>query len=244
MFEYPENIYNTAAAEQVVPYLNELFKPATVLDVGCGKCTWLNIFSKFSNIKKIRGVDGEYVDRAKLLIPDQSFFPLDLNKPFNLNEEYDLVLSLEVAEHLKEDAAESFVESLTRHGKVIVFSAAIPGQGGQDHINEQWPEYWRQKFSKHEYEAYDVLRKIFWNNENVNWWYRQNMFIYAKKGFVSNKLTDPQIHLNSYIHPKLFRGKINQIAYLEQTLQTRTAKLGMKESFISLIRAMKKKLIN
>jgi 2-polyprenyl-3-methyl-5-hydroxy-6-metoxy-1,4-benzoquinol methylase len=65
-----------------------------------------------------------------------------LIQPLDLEKEFDLVVSLEVAEHLPASAADQFVNTLVKHGKKILFSAAIPGQGGQDHLNEQWPDYW------------------------------------------------------------------------------------------------------
>ena len=43
------------------------------------------------------------------------------------------------------------VATITKHGDAVLFSAAIPGQGGQDHLNEQWPEYWQKKFEVNGY---------------------------------------------------------------------------------------------
>src|SRR5690606_34222821 len=106
----------------------------------------------------------------------------DLTKKLELNKKYDMAISLEVAEHLPESAADTFVESLTSHASIILFSAAIPQQGGQYHVNEQWPNYWNEKFKKRGFQAFDILRSEFWNNEHVPWWYRQNMVFFVKQG--------------------------------------------------------------
>jgi len=75
---------------------------------------------------------------------------------------------MEVAEHLSEARAASFVEDLTALGSVILFSAAIPFQGGEHHINEQWPEYWALMFRGFGYDCADVLRELVWADPQVD----------------------------------------------------------------------------
>lgn len=111
------------------------------------------------------------------------------------------MISLEVAEHLSPRAADTFVASLVSLGDIVVFSAAIPGQGGQNHINEQRHDCWQEKFQKHNFHFYDVLRPIFWNNENVDWWYRQNMFVVIKEGVAHS--FNPVQQILRIIHPGL-----------------------------------------
>ena len=166
------------SAAIIVPRLVSLVRPQSVLDVGCGRGAWLAIFQNLG-ISKILGIDGAHVDRARLLIPSEFFESLDLNRPFELSGRHDLVLCLEVAEHLPASMAHSLVKTLTKAAPVIVFSAAIPGQGGTGHVNEQWPEYWRRLFAKEGFEALDPIRKHVWQNESVQWWYRQNLLVYA-----------------------------------------------------------------
>src|SRR5690606_6408407 len=119
-----------------------------------------------------------------------------------------MAISLEVAEHLPEDAADIFVDSLTKHASVILFSAAIPQQGGQNHLNEQWPNYWNEKFRKKGFQAFDILRNKFWENENVRWWYRQNMMLYAREGEAAFNEFEPSKNILSYIHPRLYQKKV------------------------------------
>ena len=96
--------------------------------------------------------------------------PLNLQNPFQINRRFDLVMTLEVAEHLPDTAAANFVESLTQLGPVILFSAAVPFQGGTGHVNEKWPDYWANLFSKHAYVPIDCIREKVWNNPDVQIW--------------------------------------------------------------------------
>jgi len=174
------------SARKIVPIVMDLINPKSVIDVGCGVGIWLAEFQK-SGIDEFIGVDGEYIDPSSLVIPETKFRAVDLNKPFQLERRFDLVVCLEVAEHLPEDNAEQFMDSLTKLGNCILFSAAIPFQGGEDHLNEQWPEYWASLFSKKNYILIDYFRERIWNNQEVEWWYAQNMVLFirerAKKNF-------------------------------------------------------------
>ena len=178
---YQEDV--RSSAQEIVPYLIDLLLPKSVIDVGCGVGTWLSVFNAHG-IKDILGVDGEYIDVQMLEIPGAAFIPTDIKKPFRLKRRYDLVISLEVAEHLPIESASVYVGSLTKLGPVILFSAAIPFQGGANHINEQWPEYWVEHFQGKGFTVIDCIRRRFWQNQNVKWWYAQNTLLFVEKNFL------------------------------------------------------------
>jgi hypothetical protein len=90
-------------------------------------------------------------------------------------------MSLEVAEHLPASAANGFVDTLTRLAPVVLFSAAIPHQLGDGHINEQWQGYWIEKFAARGFRAVDCLRPTIWNDRRIEYWYRQNIFMFASE---------------------------------------------------------------
>src|SRR5205085_11975533 len=110
------------------------------------------------------------------------FRAIDLREPFELPRTFDLAVSLEVAEHLPASSASAFVESLTRLAPAVLFSAAVPHQGGWNHLNEQWPQYWAEIFARHGFFPVDCLRERFWDRPNVRWWYAQNMVLYLADG--------------------------------------------------------------
>lgn len=167
------------SAEIIAPLLIDLIKPKSVIDIGCGIGSWLSVFKKLG-IEDIFGVDGDWVKKEMLVIPPEQFLAVDLKKPFCLERQFDLAISLEVAEHLPPSSAPLFVESLASTAPVIFFSAAIPFQGGVKHINEQWPDYWNHYFREQGYMAIDCIRKRIWLNNDVDYFYAQNSLIFSK----------------------------------------------------------------
>lgn len=191
------------SARAVVPLVNELVRPASVLDVGCATGTWLAEWEN-AGVSDVQGIDGDYVDRAALQIPVSRFVPANLEQSFSLGRKFDLVQTLEVAEHLDEAYADRFVDSLTRHGDTILFSAAIPGQGGTHHVNERWPSYWAGKFAKAGFTAYDVIRPRIWTNPDVAFFYRQNMLLFARgRSFGDNATSLDLVHPETWQDPGL-----------------------------------------
>ena len=157
---YDENFYleinegSLSSAVAILPLLADLIHPRTVADVGCGGGGWLAVWQELYGAK-IFGIDGDYVDRSQLFIAAENFHPANLEERITLTQRFDLVMSLEVAEHLTPARADSFVEDLTRLSDVILFSAAIPSQGGTNHVNEQWQSYWMKKFLRQGYVTVD-----------------------------------------------------------------------------------------
>ena len=150
----------------------ELIRPGSVLDVGCGRGWWARTFQEAGCT--VVGVDGDYVMHPVI----KTFVKVDLSEPKGMNfGEFDLAVSLEVAEHLPEEAADDFVGMLCRHANAVLFSAAIPYQPGAGHINCQWPSYWGDLFKSRGFEVSGALRGEFWNNSEVECWYAQNMLL-------------------------------------------------------------------
>lgn len=204
-YTHDKRTHNTQAAEEMVPFILDFYNPKTVLDVGCGLGTWAYVF-KQRGINVI-GLDWDGVNRDLLEIEKSEFIPTDLEKGFQLKEKFDLIICLEVAEHLSQDSSDIFIKSLVNHSDVILFSAAIPNQGGDNHVNEQPFQYWINKFSSHKFDFYDCFRDKFWQNEKIEWWYRQNMFLVSNKDFNFKKVKNPNLH----IHPGLFEKKNKEI---------------------------------
>jgi SAM-dependent methyltransferase len=153
----------------------------SVLDIGCAKGTWLAAW-KETGVTTIHGADGAYVDQDRLIIPRNAFTPANLAAPLALGRRFDLVQSLEVAEHIVEASAGQFIVNLVNHSNgLVLFSAAPPGQGGEFHVNEQGYDYWRQKFAGHDYEAFDYLRPRIASDMSISFWYRYNTILYVHR---------------------------------------------------------------
>ncbi len=169
------------SAQVIVPLVIQLVRPQRVIDVGCGLGTWLGVFRE-NGVDEVLGVDGDYVNRSLLHIPRERFLGRDLSKALDVSGgPYDLVLCMEVAEHLPDSCAASFINSLASIGPVILFSAAIPHQGGDEHINEQWPGYWAELFARSGFLAIDCIRPLIWENEQVAYYYAQNTVLYVNR---------------------------------------------------------------
>ena len=166
------------SSEVVVPHILSRLPVQSVVDVGCGIGSWLATFAKYG-VANIHGIDGGYVDRSLLRIPRSSFAEANLEEPITPTMRFDLAVCLEVAEHLPPSSAPILVKSLTGLSDVVLFSAAPPGQGGTNHVNEQWPDYWAMLFEARGYQAIDCIRSLTWDDPEIDWWYAQNTILYA-----------------------------------------------------------------
>lgn len=176
-FEYIER-GSTASAKRFSAFVTPLLGVGSILDVGCGRGAWLREW-RDAGVKIVHGADGPYVRRESLLIPADDFTAVDLSQKFDLGRRYDMVSSLEVAEHLPPSASEAFISSLVTHSDLILFSAATRGQGGENHINERPLWYWQGVFAEHGYVAFDAIRPHFQHDALVEPWYRYNSILYA-----------------------------------------------------------------
>lgn len=175
------DIWARDSAEQIVPIVTSLIRPRSVVDVGCGTGAWLAVFAKHG-VERYLGIDGAHVDRNILKIDASRFVAADLTAPVSIGgERFDLAVSLEVAEHLPDRFARTLVDSLVSLAPVVLFSAAIPLQGGANHVNEQWQTYWARLFGERHFVIVDAIRRRVWNNSKVASFYAQNMFLYVKE---------------------------------------------------------------
>jgi SAM-dependent methyltransferase len=191
MYNYDSKFFATAdrsaaySADAVIELLVQFLSINSVLDLGCGRGLWLAKWLAHG-IQEVIGADGPYIDAASLYIPQSAFISCDLSTPLSLGRQFDLVQSLEVAEHLDAQVADEFVDNLVRHGRLILFSAAIPGQGGERHINEQSLDYWRNRFLARGYEAFDFVRPQIKNNRRISYWYRNNVILYVHRSQIDS----------------------------------------------------------
>ncbi|MEY2449109.1 MAG: hypothetical protein QOH79_2585 [Acidimicrobiaceae bacterium] len=174
------------SARRVVPLVLELTGARSVVDVGAGSGIWLAVFREHG-VDRVLGIEGEHLDLGSLDIPPELFVLQDLALPVDIGERYDLAVSLEVAEHLPESVADCFVESLTRLAPLVLFSAAAPHQGGTEHVNEQWPDWWAARFQARGYVPVDCIRRRIWSDPGVEWWYAQNTILYVEGSTLADR---------------------------------------------------------
>ena len=185
----------------------------SAVDFGCGVGTWLSVL-KEKGAETIQGIDGAWVDKALLEIPESCFLQADFEKPVQLGRKYDLAISLEVAEHLPPEAANAFIKNLAAASDFVLFSAAIPFQGGNHHVNEQWPDYWAGLFNGEGFIMLDFVRPQVWDDPNIAVWYRQNAFLFVNKnrmGDINSPVPDANWRLPAaVVHPEHYISKVGQ----------------------------------
>lgn len=188
------------SARVVVPRLIELIGPRSVVDLGCGTGSWLQVFREHG-VEDVVGIDGAYIDRAQLRIPPELFVAADLATPPAFDRRFDLAITLESVHCAPPEAAETIVHALATYAPVVYFSSAVPNQGGGPGPNRQWPRYWSDLFAREEFECYDVLRRALWDEPEVDWWYAQNGLLFARPGALPGvEPTGPPLAL---VHPQL-----------------------------------------
>ena len=242
---YDEDFYEAMSLESLksariyLAYLWKYIQAESVLDVGCGRGAWLKACRELGS-RNLYGYDGSWNSKSMMIDESIEFICADLNKPFFLNKKVDLLITIEVAEHLNPSSSAQFVECLTDISEAIVFSAAYTRQGGTNHINERPHSYWANLFIKNGYVPFDLFRPVFWGNEDVSFCYRQNVFLYLKKGSSSyGKFIDAgfseleQVQFMNCIHPHLYDLKCGlDLGF----------RLHLKELIPSLLRAIKRRV--
>lgn len=217
-YEFEEDT-SLKSSVHIIPLLVEAVHPRSVVDVGCGIGAFLKEFESVG-VHDVLGIEGEWFDKSSFRLPRERLLIKDITRPFSIGRKFDLVLSLEVGEHFDSKYAPIYVSNLTKLGDVVLFSAAIPFQGGTHHVNEQWPEYWARLFISNGFVPIDALRLRLWNNPDVSSYYAQNSVFYVKDGSVgdfptlSNMLPLHDGYPLRLVHPKQWDGKTKYLNLL------------------------------
>jgi SAM-dependent methyltransferase len=190
-----------SSAARIAPLVFDWVRPESVIDLGCGTGSWLTAFRDLG-AKRVVGIDGDWVPRDQLEIPEEDFVAGDLNDYIPIQDGFDLAICLEVAEHLKEPWPLDFVGKLTRLASVVLFSAAVPGQPGNGHVNTRWPTEWAQDFRHYGYEGLDLIRPRVWGDNRVKYFYQQNTILYVAEELLADFPDSPPVR--DFVHPELY----------------------------------------
>ena len=206
------------SARMVVPLVLDMIDVNSVCDVGCSSGTWLSVFAEHG-VENVFGID----DRAEpenLEIPRERYLATDLSKRVTLDRRFDLAVCLEVAEHLPRERARDLIADLVDLAPAVLFSAAIPQQGGAGHVNEQWPEYWESHFGRSGYVAVDCIRPKIWRETQIHFWYAQNTLLFVNEALLDSA---PRLRRDyeaskgrplSIVHPRMLR-RVERRSWME-----------------------------
>lgn len=202
------------AAECILDLAFAAKQPRSVVDVGCGVGTWLST-ARQKGAKEVLGLDSPDVPLSSLQISRDEFIACNLASPPNLKRRFDFAISLEVAEHLPPECGERFAAYLCDLAPTILFSAAIPHQTGNHHINLRSQSYWVEQFAKAGKTCLDIIRPRVWNCEYVPYWYAQNAFVFSDDAEVTAHFKDEAVTaltLLNVVHPELLDMYARQVA--------------------------------
>lgn len=224
--------HTVAGAQAALRLLYPKGLPESVLDVGCGRGTWLRAALDLG-VPDVFGIDGAAIPESDFLCPYQLFRWQDLRERWDLGRRFDVALCLEVAEHLPVNAVSGLIVSLVKHADVIMFSASVPGQPGQHHVNCQWPEYWQEMFNAHGYTCNDLVRWIMWDHADIEPWYRQNMFMATRAPDAAAR----EDRIRPVVHPDMFDAVLTyQRRQYEQYASEMNSGVWPVSSYVSLLR--------
>jgi SAM-dependent methyltransferase len=192
-------IASIMSAKEIIPILINRYRPFSVVDVGCGTGAFAREFLD-NGVSDVLGYEGEWMRKVKTLLQKDKYVYVDISKELRTSRTYDLCLCLEVAEHLDYSSARTLVSTLTSLSPRVVFSAAIPHQGGNHHVNEQWPEFWALLFAEKGFSLEWDPRLLIWNNSNIASCYRQNLLVFEK--VTTKESTIPL----SLVHPEAWNS--------------------------------------
>ncbi|MEO7725913.1 MAG: SEC-C metal-binding domain-containing protein [Burkholderiales bacterium] len=213
------------SARVYLGYLFDLWKPGSVVDFGCGRGAWLAAAGEYG-VNRLVGIDGAWNSGEAMVSPAIEFHAADLDGEVSLPENFDLALSLEVAEHVRPESSDRFVASLARLSDAVLFGAAFTGQPGTNHINTRPHSFWAEKFLARGYKLFDIFRPRFWSDDRVGPWYRQNSFLYVQPGHslysvlieAGHRSEHEDVRFIDGVHPWLYLAALDEIEQLRAQL--------------------------
>jgi SAM-dependent methyltransferase len=200
------------AQSLILGHLARFHPFGSVADVGCGGGNWLYA-ARALGATRLAGFDLVPVPDEALSIDRELITIVDLTRPMQDQERYDLAISTEVAEHVGGEHADAFLKNLCGFSDIVLFSAALPYQGGIHHVNEQWVEYWNRKFRVLDFVCFDIFREAFWNDARIPYFYRQNCLLYVRTRWVAAlqaRGLQPSVEPRSLVHPELLLQAVNR----------------------------------
>ena len=167
--------FDKPLCEEIIKFFKRE-KVKTIMDFGCGMGTYVATFRK--NGFEANGCDGnpDTIELTKGLCEVK-----DLSQAFNLNKQFDWIVSLEVGEHIPKPYEKVFVNNLVRHCKKgIVLSWAVKGQRGAGHFNNQNNAYVKNMFDELGFDSEPEVEQTL-RNASTRYWFKNTIMVFRKR---------------------------------------------------------------
>jgi SAM-dependent methyltransferase len=223
--EYNSEFYNQIdefgphSASLMLQMVRRLYHFESVLDVGAGSGTWLEEARK-CGATRLSGIEALWY-RSLPVASNIDYQYCDLNGDFPVPKvRFDLVLCLEVAEHLLPQSSQSLVAGLCSSGSVIVFGAGLERQYGNAHSNCRRQEFWISLFLEKGFRCFDLFRPKLWYSGSVSPWYRQNTLVFADPSASAHFQSAPAPTMLNVYHPQLLFYPVDEYVKMDHAHHT------------------------
>jgi hypothetical protein len=232
---------SSSAAAAILPPVVSLVRPVSMIDVGCGVGTWLAAAERIG-VRRLVGIEGPWVTSSDLESSSINLITHNLEQPISVGDRFDLAMSVEVAEHISQARADSLVGELCALAPVVLFGAAIPGQGGVHHVNEEWQSRWALRFAARDFRVFDIVRGRFWGDASIPVHYRQNTLLYVHQEHVARLENNsggplPEPWVLDVVHPEVQLANVDALTELPTLGQSVRIALGIPGAAIRSVRS-------
>ena len=185
-------------ARELGKVLVSMYAPKSVIDIGCNRGIYLEGFQSAGC--EVLGIDSDEQALSKAKVPT---IRLDITNGLN-PKKYDLALCLEVLEHIEEAKSDKVISNICKGADTVVFSAALPGQGGDGHINCQQKAHWIEKFKANGYsqdiEETNFIIRDMKSKPGTMGWLLNNVMVFRRNGTPSIYTEKMTFHVVSLPH--------------------------------------------
>lgn len=196
------------SAITILSRLSAYVNPQSVIDIGCGSGTWCKAAMNVWGIVAL-GIDQHSYEDCNMHIPESQYLQNDIRSRVH-GYHADLVICVEVIEHIDEEYEDTVLDNICAMSNTILFSGALPFQGGTGHVNEKPYSYWVEKFNRRGFYLDERIRHDIWDDARVAIWYRNNIMLLHKN---TNKNRMMHQHLD-IIHPHMLERILRKRGFL------------------------------
>jgi Methyltransferase domain len=197
----------------ILAYLAEIRAFRSVVEFGCGRASWLHAARQLG-AKEIRGYDNIEMPMERRGLTPQQFVRANINQPIELEKKFDLAICVGGTQEVSESTSATLIQTLCAASNWILFAAALPYQSGKRLANEFWLESWAKLFSDSGFTCYDILRRTFWHDARVAYYYRQSVCLFIRPGAhyaLKARGFEPSARPPSLVHPEMYLRAASRI---------------------------------
>ncbi len=153
----------------------------SVVDFGCGPGWYVAAFQRNHILAKGYDANPNTKEFSSLFTPGEGRCEqANLAHEFILETPVDLVLSLEMGEHIPQEFESQLIQNMVRNTrKYLILSWALPGQPGDGHINCQPNEYIIEKITRYGFSENKIIKKYLREQAQLSW-FKETIMVFER----------------------------------------------------------------